>query len=68
MELKRLVAEKDPTKLILSESKMRSSKIKWWKDLLGYTGMFVVDHKGRSGGLILLWKDPFDITVKSYTH
>lgn len=28
--------------------------------------MFVVDCTCRSGGLILLWKDPFDITVKSY--
>ncbi|XP_075524522.1 uncharacterized protein LOC142556916 [Primulina tabacum] len=53
-ELKRLLAERNPTLLFLCETKRRDSNFTWWKDVLGYSGMFVVNCVGRSGGLALL--------------
>uniref|UniRef100_A0A803PGT3 Reverse transcriptase domain-containing protein n=1 Tax=Cannabis sativa TaxID=3483 RepID=A0A803PGT3_CANSA len=34
---------------------------------LGFDGCFVVAAKGKSGGLALLWKEPFEVNVKSFT-
>ncbi|XP_073051733.1 uncharacterized protein [Primulina eburnea] len=66
-ELKRLVAEKDPTLLFLCETRMKGSNIRWWKKILGFNGLFAVDCICRSGGLMLLWKDPLNIKIHSYT-
>ncbi|XP_075523988.1 uncharacterized protein LOC142556413 [Primulina tabacum] len=66
-ELKRLDAEKDPSLLFISESKMRDYQCRWWINSLGFFGMFTVSCQGRSGGLILLWKAPLDVTVHSYS-
>lgn len=30
---------------------------------MGFSGLFVVNCEGRSGGLILLWKEPLNVTV-----
>ncbi|XP_073137807.1 uncharacterized protein [Henckelia pumila] len=66
-ELKRLCAEKSPTLLFISETKVRTSRYKWWREVLGFTGMFGVDCNGRSGGLLIIWKEPFDVTIHFYT-
>ncbi|XP_075499426.1 uncharacterized protein LOC142537821 [Primulina tabacum] len=66
-ELKRLVAEKDPSLLFISEYKMRDYQCRWWKNILGFFGMFTVSCQCRSGGLIILWKTPLDVTVHSYS-
>ncbi|XP_073025066.1 uncharacterized protein [Primulina eburnea] len=67
-ELGRLIAEKKPTLLFLSETKMREVHCRYWKNKLGFSGCFMVDCRGRSGGLALLWKEPFSVLVKSYSH
>ncbi|XP_073049676.1 uncharacterized protein [Primulina eburnea] len=66
-ELKRLAAERNPTFFFICETKMRDSNNMWWKKVLGYSGMFVVKCVGRRGGLILLWKASFEVTIYSYT-
>ncbi|XP_073019258.1 uncharacterized protein [Primulina eburnea] len=66
-ELRRLIAEKDPTLFFLSETKMRATKCKLWKSILRFTGCFMVDCKGKSGGLILFWKNLADVSIKSYS-
>lgn len=35
--------------------------------LLGYQGCFNVDSTGSSGGLCLLWKEPFTVQITSYS-
>ncbi|XP_073025129.1 uncharacterized protein [Primulina eburnea] len=66
-ELKRLVAEKSPTLLSICETKILGYKCKKWKDVLGFNGSFSVDCKGKSGGLMLLWKPPFNVIIHSYS-
>ncbi|XP_075475625.1 uncharacterized protein LOC142507719 [Primulina tabacum] len=65
-ELKRLFAEKNPSLLFLSETKLRDYQCRWWKNVLGFSGMFVVNCLGRSGGLMLMWKEPLDVRIQSY--
>ncbi|XP_073057019.1 uncharacterized protein [Primulina eburnea] len=66
-ELKRLVAEKRPSILFICETKMRDFQCSWWKHVLGFSGMFVVNCDGRRGGLMLFWKEPLCVTIHSYT-
>ncbi|XP_075499960.1 uncharacterized protein LOC142538530 [Primulina tabacum] len=66
-ELRRLVADKTPTLLFLSETKMRESECRWWKTVLDYSGRFAIDCRGKSEGLALLWKESVDVHIKSYS-
>ena len=34
---------------------------------LGFDGCFIQDCQGQKGGLILLWKDPMRVEIKSCT-
>ncbi|XP_073136770.1 uncharacterized protein [Henckelia pumila] len=67
-ELKRLIAEKKPSLLFLCETQKRDIDSSHWSYLLGYKGCFVVNSRGRSGGLCLLWKDPFEVSIKSFSQ
>ncbi|XP_075473358.1 uncharacterized protein LOC142504367 [Primulina tabacum] len=66
-ELQRLIAEKNTSLIFLCETKLRDFNCKSWKVVLGFSGLFVVNCEGRSGGLILLWKEPLNVTVLSYS-
>lgn len=36
--------------------------------MLGYEGMFIVDSVGRKGGLMLLWKDDWNVQILLYSQ
>ncbi|XP_073046024.1 uncharacterized protein [Primulina eburnea] len=40
----------------------------WWKHQLGFTWSFMVDCRGRSGGLALFWHELAAVTTKSYSN
>ncbi|XP_073130129.1 uncharacterized protein [Henckelia pumila] len=67
-ELGRLIAEKCLTLLFFSEKKMREVNCRWWKFKLGFSGSFMVDCNGKSGGLALFWKSPAIVSVKSFSQ
>ena len=50
------------SKTILEGEWERSTK---WK--VGFANDFVVDCVGRSGGLILLWHEDWNVTIQSYS-
>jgi exonuclease III len=54
-DLCQMVKEKRPGVVFLMETKLRSNKSTYLKHKLRFEHMFVVDCKGRNGGLILLW-------------
>ncbi|KAK6160648.1 hypothetical protein DH2020_004029 [Rehmannia glutinosa] len=66
-ELKRLIVEKDPHLLFLSETRMREYNCRRWKEWLNFMGMFVVNCEGKKGGLMLLWKNTIEVTIKSFS-
>lgn len=67
-ELKRLVADKKPSLLFLCETRKRDLNKYQWSSSLGFNGCFVVNSRGRSGGLCLLWKDPVDVSIHSFSQ
>ncbi|XP_073133915.1 uncharacterized protein [Henckelia pumila] len=66
-ELKRLIADKQPSLLFLCETRKRDINNQQWSSLLGFKGCFSVSSMGHSGGLCLCWKDPLEVSIKSYS-
>jgi hypothetical protein len=56
-DLCQLVKEKKPNMDFLMETKLRSASFDSIKAKLGFSCVFVVDSKGRSGGLALSGKN-----------
>lgn len=46
---------------------MTANKIEEFRVHLGFDSALAVDKTGRSGGLAILWRQPFDCTVLSYS-
>ncbi|KAF5458865.1 hypothetical protein F2P56_022863 [Juglans regia] len=67
-ELHLLVKTKSPSLIFLMETKCSRSKMEKVKQKLGMKNCFVVDSKGASGGLTLLWKDDLVVSLKNYSH
>jgi exonuclease III len=63
-----MVREKKPDILFLMETKCRKEKMERIRVRLGFNGMFVVDPVGRSGGLVLFWKDAKNLEIQNYTR
>ena len=67
-DLFQLVKRKKPTFLFLIETKSSSNKMEFLRNKLGFSGLFVVDSVGRSGGLALLWHDESGLTIKNFSR
>ncbi|KAL5576068.1 hypothetical protein UlMin_017767 [Ulmus minor] len=63
--LHRLIADEDPSLLFLCETKLVSGHCRNFKYTLGFERCFVQDCIGRKWGLLLLWKDPLKVEIKS---
>jgi hypothetical protein len=50
------------------ETKLLQHKMEFVKIKLGFDKMFVVDCKGRSGGLVLLWKSTIQVDIQNYSR
>lgn len=66
-ELRRVITDVSPNIVFISETKMHQSRCVTWRVRLGYDGIFFVDAEGKSGGLVLLWRTPFKVTIRSYS-
>ena len=53
--------------IFLSETKATRSQIEKLKFSFGYSNGFVVERRGLSGGLALLWKDHCDIKIMGFS-
>jgi len=66
--LTHLVRIKKPELVFIMETKLVSHKADFLKNKLGYSNSFVVDSKGRSGGLILLWHSSVKVEIQNYSR
>jgi hypothetical protein len=66
-DLCRLVKEKRPDMVFLMETKLQIARLESLKLKLGFDCVFVVDCKGRSGGLALFWKEELQVVIQNYS-
>jgi hypothetical protein len=62
-----MVKKKKPNILFLMETKCRKDRMESIRVKLGFSGLFVVEPLGRSGGLALLWQDVQNMEIQNYT-
>lgn len=67
-ELRRLLSGNSPMVVFICETHIKASRCFNWKFRLGYDGLFNVDPIGRKGGLMLLWKEPCQANILSYSQ
>ncbi|XP_057248295.1 uncharacterized protein LOC130590250 [Beta vulgaris subsp. vulgaris] len=69
--LRRVVINEKPQLVFLQETKLHSYEMERVKKRLNFRGMFVVDCVGdgrrRKGGVCLLWREDWDITILSFS-
>ncbi|XP_075483551.1 uncharacterized protein LOC142523704 [Primulina tabacum] len=65
-ELRRLVAKSNPSMMFICETKLYKSQYDSWRSYFQFKGIFSVECEGRKGGLVLLWKDMYDIKICSF--
>lgn len=54
--------------IFLMETLCNKSKLDLVKNQLGFSGLFVVNCLGQSGGLALLWKNTIELDIKGYSR
>ncbi|XP_059454900.1 uncharacterized protein LOC132185097 [Corylus avellana] len=62
-----LVKENHPNILFIMETKCKKPKLEFLRVKLGYTGLFVVDPVGCSGGLALLWRTDVHLEIQNFS-
>lgn len=62
-----LIHTKKPDVVFLIETMVRANKLEPIKAKLGFEGMFAVDSRGQSGGLVCLWRRSPLVTILSYS-
>ncbi len=66
-ELARLVREKDPSVMFLSETWMDDNRLELLRCRFLFSNKFVVKQINKGGGLVLFWKHDINLTIKSYS-
>jgi exonuclease III len=59
--------EKRPEIVFLMETRCRNTKLESIRVKPGFEGLFVVDPRGKSGGLALLWKEQNMLEIQNYS-
>jgi hypothetical protein len=67
-DLHQMVKEKHPNFVFLIETLCSKKRLEYIRVKLGFTGLFVVDPVGKSGGLALLWKDERTLEIYNYSR
>ncbi|XP_030478213.1 uncharacterized protein LOC115695276 [Cannabis sativa] len=65
--LKSLVQHWCPELVFISESRLNKMRAENLRVALGFVGCFVVEAKGKSGGLVLMWSDKITCNILSFS-
>ena len=65
--LRRLIRERRPDLLFLSETRLKGARVDRLKWKLGFNNGFGVHAVGLSGGLHLLWHEGIEVSIQSYS-
>uniref|UniRef100_A0A803PC18 Reverse transcriptase n=1 Tax=Cannabis sativa TaxID=3483 RepID=A0A803PC18_CANSA len=61
------VKDHHPGMIFLFETRLNEAAMERIRVVMGFDSCFVVAAKGKSGGLALLWKEPYEVSIKSFT-
>ncbi|GKV22985.1 hypothetical protein SLEP1_g32779 [Rubroshorea leprosula] len=67
-ELKKLCFQHKPSIIFLSETKRTTMEMTSIRPDLGFDQCFAVDCVGRGGGLAMLWRDDFSLTISTFSQ
>ncbi|KAE8687139.1 hypothetical protein F3Y22_tig00111022pilonHSYRG00109 [Hibiscus syriacus] len=67
-ELRRLISEKDSMLVFVSETKLRKNKTEAIRVATKMGGCFEVERSDRCVGLMMLWREEFDVTLQSFSN
>lgn len=68
LKVRKLIRQYSPGLVFLSETHLQGSRAQNFRYYVGFPNCFAVDSVGRSGGLLLLWKEEWDVSIRSYTR
>ena len=57
-----------PSLVFLFETRLVNAWATGVRFSIGYSNAFVVDYVGWSGGILLVWKEDLDVTIRSYSR
>ncbi|KAL5836959.1 hypothetical protein ACOSQ3_014128 [Xanthoceras sorbifolium] len=66
LALRKVIRKQSPNLVFLSETRLKGEWAAKIKVQLGFSGGLHVDCEGKSGGLMLLWNDAWDVSVLSF--
>lgn len=58
-----MAKDKKRSLVFLIETKLKSRRVNFLKNKLGFEGCFVMDYVGRSGELMLMWRKELEIEI-----
>ncbi|KAL5800890.1 hypothetical protein ACOSQ3_032522 [Xanthoceras sorbifolium] len=68
LALRKVIRKQSPNLVFLSETRLKGEWAAKIKTQLGFSGGLHVDCVGKSGGLMLLWNDVWDVSVLSFSR
>ncbi|KAL5775011.1 hypothetical protein ACOSP7_012568 [Xanthoceras sorbifolium] len=68
LALRKVIRKQSPNLVFLSETRLKGDWAARVKVQLGFSGGLHVDCVGKSGGLMLLWNDVWDVSVLSFSR
>ncbi|KAL5784031.1 hypothetical protein ACOSQ2_006423 [Xanthoceras sorbifolium] len=68
LALRKVIRKQSPNLVFLSETRLKGEWAARVKEQLGFSGGLHVDCVGKSGGLMLLWNDVWDVSVLSFSR
>lgn len=66
--LRKLLRSSSPDLVLLLETKLAGRRAKFFYRRVGYDNGFHVDSKGKSGGLLVLWKSDWDLEILNFSR
>lgn len=67
LSLRNLLRKESLGLVFLSETRLEGARAKRVRVKVGFDGCFMVDSKGRSGGLMLLWWEDWVVNILSFS-
>jgi exonuclease III len=67
-DLRQLVKAKRPVLVFVMETKLCNKNVDYLRIKFGFDHVFKVDSVGRSGGLLLMWKEDIRVVIQNYSR